>query len=77
MFEIQAAETPDAVAVTFADSWLTYGQLNARANQLARHLRSLGVGSDVLVALCVDRSLEMIVGMLGILKAGGDRETDS
>jgi amino acid adenylation domain-containing protein len=71
MFEIQAAETPDAVAVTFADSWLTYGQLNARANQLARHLLSLGVGPDVLVALCVDRSLEMIMGMLGILKAGG------
>ena len=49
----------------------TYGELNARANQLARHLRSLGVGPDVLVGLMVERSLDMVVGMLGILKAGG------
>ena len=50
---------------------LSYAQLNRRANQLADHLRSLGVGPDVLVGLCVERSVEMLVGVLGILKAGG------
>src|SRR5207253_11488055 len=63
--------TPDAIAVVFADQQLTYRQLNARANQLAHHLQALGVGPDVLVGLCVERSLEMVVAMLGILKAGG------
>ena len=71
LFEEQAKRTPDAVAVTCEDQQLTYQQLNARANQLAHHLRKLGVGPEVLVGLCVERSLEMIVGLLGILKAGG------
>ncbi|MEH2068925.1 MAG: amino acid adenylation domain-containing protein [Nostoc sp.] len=71
LFEEQCLSTPDAVAVVFGDRQLTYQQLNTRANQLAHYLRSLGVGADVLVGLCVERSLEMMVGLLGILKAGG------
>ena len=71
LFAAQAARTPDAVAVVFEDERLTYGELDARANQLAHHLRSLGVGPEVVVGLCVERSLEMMVGLLGILKAGG------
>lgn len=70
-FEIQAASTPDAVAVSFDCHHLTYDELNTRANRLARQLRLLGIGPGSLVGLCVDRSLEMIVGILGILKAGG------
>ncbi len=71
LFEEQAARQPQAVAVTFADRQLTYGELNSRANQLAHHLRALGVRPDTLVGICVERSLEMVVGLLGILKAGG------
>jgi amino acid adenylation domain-containing protein len=71
LFEAQAAQTPDAVAVAFEDQQLTYQQLNQQANQLAHHLRTLGVRSEVLVGIYIERSLEMVVGMLGILKAGG------
>lgn len=71
LFEVQVKRTPDEVAVVFGFSTLTYQQLNCRANQLAHYLRSLGVRADVLVGLCVERSLEMVVGLLGILKAGG------
>ncbi|MHC5727294.1 MAG: non-ribosomal peptide synthetase, partial [Nostoc sp.] len=71
LFEAQVERTPDAVAVVFEDEQLTYCELNARANQLAHYLRSLGVKPEVLVGICVERSLEMIVGLLGILKAGG------
>lgn len=71
LFEDQAAQSPETVAVTCADESLTYGQLNARANQLARHLRNHGIGRESLVGICVDRSLEMAVGILGILKSGG------
>ncbi|RCJ23039.1 non-ribosomal peptide synthetase [Nostoc sp. ATCC 43529] len=71
LFTTQVEQTPDAVAITFADEHLTYQQLNARANQLAHYLQSLGVKPEVKVGLCVERSLEMIVGILGILKAGG------
>ncbi len=70
LFEAQAARTPEAVAVVCQDRHLTYAELNARANQLAHHLIVLGVGPGVLVGLCLDRSLEMVVGVLGILKAG-------
>ncbi len=69
-FEVQAAQTPDRVAVVFERQTLSYGELNRRANQLAHHLKGLGVGPNVLVGLCVKRSLEMVVGLLGILKAG-------
>ncbi|HEY3304677.1 MAG TPA: amino acid adenylation domain-containing protein [Candidatus Binatia bacterium] len=71
LIEVQAEKTPDAAAVVFEDKELTYRQLNQRANQLARYLRKHGVGPDVLVGICVERSLEMLVGLLGILKAGG------
>jgi amino acid adenylation domain-containing protein len=71
LFEAQAARTPSEVAVVCGDARLTYAELNARANQLARHLRQRGVGPEVLVALLVERSVEMVVGLLGILKAGG------
>ena len=57
--------------MAFGDESLTYAQLNARSNQLAHYLRKRGVGPDVLVAICVERSLDMIVGLLGVLKAGG------
>jgi amino acid adenylation domain-containing protein len=71
LFEQQVGRDPDAVAVVFEDEQLTYRQLNERANQLARHLQGLGVGPDTLVAICVERSLEMVVGLLAVLKAGG------
>ncbi|HEX6040047.1 non-ribosomal peptide synthetase, partial [Longimicrobium sp.] len=71
VFARQAARTPDAVAIRMGDDALTYGELDARANRLAHHLRALGVGPDVKVALCMERSLEMVVGLMGALKAGG------
>jgi amino acid adenylation domain-containing protein len=69
--ERQAEVTPEAVAVVFQNQHLTYRELNARANQLAHYLKTFGVGPDVLVGLCVERSLDMVVGVLGVLKAGG------
>jgi amino acid adenylation domain-containing protein len=71
LFEAQVERTPDAVAVVYEDKQLTYRELNARANQLAQYLQKLGVGPEVLVGIFVERSLEMMVGLLGILKAGG------
>jgi amino acid adenylation domain-containing protein len=70
LFEKQAELTPNAIAVVLEDKHLTYLELNQRANQVARHLRTLGVGVETLVGICVERSLEMVVGVLGILKAG-------
>jgi amino acid adenylation domain-containing protein/non-ribosomal peptide synthase protein (TIGR01720 family) len=70
LFEQQVERTPDSIALVFEDETLTYAELNARANKLARHLRRLGVGADALVGICVERSWEMVVGLLGILKAG-------
>jgi len=71
LFEEQVERTPDAVAVVFEEQQLTYQELNHRANQLAHYLQILGVKPDVLVGICVERSLDMIVGLLAILKAGG------
>jgi amino acid adenylation domain-containing protein len=71
LFAEQAARTPDAVAIVFDDQALSYGALNARANQLAHYLRTRAVGPDVRVGLCAPRSVELLVGALGILKAGG------
>jgi len=71
LFEAQVQETPDAIAVCFGGSTLTYRELNHRANQLARYLQDLEVEPEVLVGICLDRSLEMIVSLLGVLKAGG------
>jgi amino acid adenylation domain-containing protein len=71
LFEAQVAKTPNAVAVVFEDQSLTYAELNRQANQLAHYLRKLGVGPDVVVGLCVESSLNMMVGLLGILKADG------
>ncbi|HEY9747253.1 MAG TPA: amino acid adenylation domain-containing protein, partial [Allocoleopsis sp.] len=69
--EAQVECTPDAIAVSCEGQHLSYADLNQRANQLAHHLQSLGVQPDTLVGICVDRSLEMVIGLLGILKAGG------
>ena len=71
LFEEQVERTPDAVAVVFEDQQLIYRELNNRANQLAHYLHKRGVGPEVLVGICVERSIEMIIGLLGILKAGG------
>ena len=71
LFELKVATAPDATAVIFGDRSLTYAELDRRSNQLARHLRDLGVGPDILVGLCMERSFEMVVGILGIMKAGG------
>lgn len=71
LFEAQVERTLDAVAVVFEEKQMTYRELNAKANQLAHYLRSIGVEQEVLVGICVERSLEMLVGLLGILKAGG------
>jgi amino acid adenylation domain-containing protein len=71
LFEAQAARTPDAVALEYEGQQLSYGQLEARANQLARHLKKMGVGADQRVAIALPRSLELVVALLGTLKAGG------
>ena len=71
LFEAQVVQTPDAVAAVLENQQLSYQELNQRANQLAYYLRSLGVGPEVIVGFCIQRSLEMLVGLLGILKAGG------
>ena len=71
LFEAQANRTPNALSVVFEDEQLSYQDLNKRANQLAYYLQSLGVKSEALVGICVKRSVDMVVGLLGILKAGG------
>ena len=71
LLDEQAARTPDELAVVYKDRQLTYAALNAHANQLAHYLQSLGVGPDVLVGIYMERSLEMMVGILAVLKAGG------
>ena len=71
LFEAQVGKTPDAIAVLDGQRRLTYRELNRQANQLAHYLLASNIGTDVLVGLCVERSLEMVVSLLGILKAGG------
>ena len=71
LFAAQVARTPEADAVVFEDERLSYGELDARSSRLAHHLRALGVGPEVVVGLCIERSLAMLVGLVGILKAGG------
>src|ERR1700733_15601090 len=71
LFEAQVERTPDAVAVVFEGNKLTYRELNTRADNLARQLRVSGVGPNILVALFLDRSFDMVIGMLAVLKAGG------
>ncbi|WP_405107337.1 amino acid adenylation domain-containing protein [Micromonospora sp. NBC_01405] len=70
-FEQRAAATPDAVALTFEDRSVTYAELNAAANRVAHRLRAVGVGPETLVGVCAERSVELVAGLLGVLKAGG------
>ena len=70
-FEAQVVRTPDAVAVVFEGTSLTYRELDRKANQLARYLRSLGVRPNDLVAICMERSLDLVVALLGTQKSGG------
>ena len=70
LFERQTEKTPEAVAVVSDEGCLSYGELNRRANQLARYLRGLGAGPETMVGICLERSVEMVVGLLGVLKAG-------
>jgi amino acid adenylation domain-containing protein/thioester reductase-like protein len=71
LVELQVEKTPDAVAIVFQNQQLTYQELNQKANQLAHYLQTLGVKPEVLVGVCMERSLEMVIALLGILKAGG------
>ncbi len=71
LFEAQATHTPDAIAIVCGEQQLTYRELDARANQLAHYLQQYGVGPETRVAVCVERSIELVVGLLGVLKAGG------
>ena len=71
LFELQVARTPDAIAIVFEDQRLSYRELNAKANQMASYLQRRGVGPEVLVALYLERSLDMMIALLGVLKAGG------
>ncbi|MBI3416669.1 MAG: amino acid adenylation domain-containing protein, partial [Verrucomicrobia bacterium] len=71
LFELQVARDPGAVAIFFGDEQVTYGELEQRANRLAHYLQKRGVGPDKLVGICVERSVEMVVGILSIMKAGG------
>ena len=71
LFEEQAARTPESIAAVFEDQRLTFRELDAASNRLARHLQTLGVGPETIVGICLDRSLEMLVGLLAVLKAGG------
>src|SRR5262249_5337514 len=70
LFEAQVERTPEAIAVVQEIRQLSYGELNARANRLAAHLRGLGVGPDTRVAICMEKNLEMVVGLLAVVKAG-------
>ena len=71
LFEAMVDTSPERIALVFGQAQMTYGQLEVKANRLARRLREYGVGPDVLVGLCLERSMELVVGILGILKAGG------
>jgi amino acid adenylation domain-containing protein len=71
LFEDEVERTPEAIAVEFEDQQITYRELNQRANQLAHYLMALGIGPERLVGICVERSIEMVISLLGILKAGG------
>ncbi|UCH98128.1 MAG: AMP-binding protein, partial [Candidatus Aminicenantes bacterium] len=71
LFEDHAGRTPEAAALVYADQRLTYRKVNHLANRLARHLQTLGVGPDVMVGICLNRSLELVIALLGVLKAGG------
>ena len=71
LFELQAEQTPDAIAVVLGNDRISYGALNQRANQLAHYLKSQGITADCLVGICTQRSIEMVVAMLAVLKAGG------
>src|SRR5215831_18336346 len=71
LFEEQVKRTPEAIAMSYEEEQVSYAELNRRANQLGRYLRKMGVGPEVRVGICVERSVELVVGILGVLKAGG------
>ena len=71
LFECQVERSPEAIAIEYEGERLTYAELNRRSNQVGHYLGKLGVGPDVRVGICMERSLELVVGILGVLKAGG------
>jgi len=71
LFEAQVERTPNNIAIAFVEQQITYSHLNAQANQLAHYLQKMGVGTEVIVGICIERSLEMVIGLLAILKTGG------
>src|SRR5229473_8334305 len=70
LFERQAAQTPQAIAAQFEDDSISYGELNTRANKLAHHLRTCGARRETLIAVCLNRSIDMVIALLGVLKSG-------
>src|SRR5262249_41061552 len=71
LFAQQAIKRPDGIALVYEDQQVSYGELEKRSNQMGHHLKAMGVGPDIVVGLCLERSVEMVITLMGVLKAGG------